>query len=142
MDGHDGNEGGRARRGVCAAGRAGRGAAVDADGADRAERCEAGAAERRRCRRRAEEIARDAAGDLKDARFYNKPGATRAQYNADWQQCRLIARGSKTPSGSTPFFYNPAVISPLAAGIGGSIAGIHRRQDQGRPVAPRQSPPA
>lgn len=71
-----------------------------------------------------EEIARDAAGDLKDARFYNKPGATRAQYNADWQQCRLIARGSKTPSGSTPFFYNPAVISPLAAGIGGGIAGF------------------
>ncbi len=71
-----------------------------------------------------EEIAKDAAGDLKDSRFYNKPGATRAQYNADWQQCRLIARGSRTPSGSVPFFYNPAVISPLAAGIGGGIGGF------------------
>ena len=44
-----------------------------------------------------EEIAKDSARDLKDSRFYNKPGATRAQYDADWQECRLIARGSKTP---------------------------------------------
>ena len=49
-----------------------------------------------------EEIAKDAARDLKDNRFYNKPGATRAQYDADWQTCRLIARGSATPSGSVP----------------------------------------
>ena len=42
-----------------------------------------------------EEIAKDAARDLKDNRFYNKPGATRAQYDADWQECRLIARGSQ-----------------------------------------------
>jgi hypothetical protein len=71
-----------------------------------------------------EEIAKDAAGDLKDSRFYNKPGATRAQYDADWQECRLIARGSRTPSGSVPFFYNPAVISPIAAGIGAGIGGL------------------
>lgn len=71
-----------------------------------------------------EEIAKDAARDLKDSRFYNRPGATRAQYDADWQDCRLIARGSRTPSGSVPFFYNPAVISPLAAGIGGGIGGV------------------
>lgn len=71
-----------------------------------------------------EEIAKDAARDLKDTRFYNKPGATRAQYDADWQECRLIARGSRTPSGSIPYYYNPAVISPLAAGIGGGIGGM------------------
>lgn len=71
-----------------------------------------------------EDIAKDAARDLKDSRFYNKPGATRAQYDADWQTCRLIARGSRTPSGSVPYFYNPAVISPLAAGIGGGIGGL------------------
>ena len=71
-----------------------------------------------------EEIAKDAARDLKDSRFYNKPGATRAQYDADWQTCRLIARGSRTPTGTVPFFYNPAVISPVAAGIGGGIGGI------------------
>lgn len=71
-----------------------------------------------------EEIAKDAQRDLKDSRFYNKPGATRAQYDADWQTCRLIARGSRTPSGTVPFFYNPAVISPLAAGIGGGIGGL------------------
>ena len=71
-----------------------------------------------------EEIAEDAARDLKDSRFYNKPGATRAEYDADWQSCRLIARGSQTPAGSVPIYnpalYNPA-ISPLAAGIGGGI---------------------
>lgn len=71
-----------------------------------------------------EEIAKDAARDLKDSRFYNKPGATRAQYDANWQTCRLIARGSRTPSGTIPYFYNPAVISPLAAGIGGGIGGL------------------
>ncbi len=71
-----------------------------------------------------EEIAKDAQRDLKDSRFYNRPGATRAEYNADWQRCRLIARGSQTPSGSVPYFYNPAVVSPLAAGIGAGIGGM------------------
>lgn len=70
-----------------------------------------------------DEIAKDAARDLKDTRFYNRPGATRAQYDADWQACRLIARGSRTPSGSVPYYYNPAVVSPLAAGIGAGIGG-------------------
>jgi hypothetical protein len=71
-----------------------------------------------------EEIAKDAARDLKDNRFYNRPGATRAQYDADWQECRLIARGSRTPAGVVPVYYNPAIISPLAAGIGGGIGGM------------------
>jgi hypothetical protein len=71
-----------------------------------------------------EDIAKDAARDLKNSRFYNKPGATRAQYNADWQDCRLIARGSRTPSGSVPYYYNPGVISPLAAGAGGALGGL------------------
>jgi len=71
-----------------------------------------------------EDIAKDAARDLKDSRFYNKPGATRAQYDADWQTCRLIARGSRTPSGTVPYYYNPAVISPLAAGIGAGLGGL------------------
>ena len=71
-----------------------------------------------------EEIAKDAARDLKDSSFYNKPGATRAQYDADWQTCRLIARGSLTPGGSYTYAYNPAVMSPLAAGIGGGIGAI------------------
>ncbi len=72
----------------------------------------------------AEEIAKDAARDLKDNRFYNKPGATRAQYDADWQECRLIARGSQLPRGTAsyynPMMYNPS-ISPLAAGVGGGL---------------------
>ena len=71
-----------------------------------------------------EEIAKDAARDLRDSMFYNKPGATRAQYDADWQECRLIARGSRTPAGTIPYYYNPAVISPVAAGVGGAIGGL------------------
>ena len=71
-----------------------------------------------------QEIAEDAARDLKESRFYNRPGATRAQYDADWQECRLIARGSRTPSGTVPVFYNPAVISPLAASAAGGLGAL------------------
>jgi hypothetical protein len=71
-----------------------------------------------------EEIAKDAARDLKDSRFYNRPGATRAEYDAAWQECRLIARGSRTPSGTYTYVYNPNVISPVAAGIGAGIGGL------------------
>lgn len=72
-----------------------------------------------------EEIAADAARDLKDSRFYNRPGATRADYNTAWQECRLIARGSRTPGGQTVVVpYNPAVISPVAAGVGAGIGAV------------------
>jgi hypothetical protein len=71
-----------------------------------------------------EEIAKDSARDLSDDHFYNRPGATRASYDAAWQRCRLIARGSRTPSGSIPYSYNPALVSPIAAGIGGGIGGL------------------
>ncbi|MEH3035262.1 MAG: hypothetical protein PGN23_02025 [Sphingomonas adhaesiva] len=71
-----------------------------------------------------EEIAKDAEGDLKDARFYNRPGATRAAFNDDWQQCRLIARGSRTPTGMIPYHYNPALVSPVAIGVGGLLGGL------------------
>lgn len=71
-----------------------------------------------------EEIAKDAARDLKDSSFYNKPGATRAQYDADWQTCRLIARGSRTPGGTHVFVYDANVISPFAAGVGAGIGGL------------------
>ncbi len=72
-----------------------------------------------------EEIAKDSARDLKDSRYYNKPGVTRAEYDKDRQECRLIARGSRTPGGSPVVVYNPAIISPAAAGglLGGLIAG-------------------
>lgn len=72
----------------------------------------------------AAEIAEDAARDLKDSRFYNKPGATRADYERDWQECRLIARGSRTPSGSVVTMYNPNIISPMAAAGAGMAGGL------------------
>lgn len=72
----------------------------------------------------AEEIAKDAARDLKDSRFYNKPGATRAEYDAAWQECRLIARGSRTPTGTVVVPYNPAIISPVAAGAAAGLGGL------------------
>ncbi len=72
-----------------------------------------------------EDIAADSARDLKDNRYYNKPGASRADYDADWQDCRLIARGSITPGGrTTVIVYNPAVISPAAATGGGVIGAL------------------
>lgn len=86
-----------------------------------------------------EEIAKDAARDLADSHFYNKPGATRADYDAAWQACRLIARGSRTPTGTYVVVYNPAVISPAAAAVGGGIGaaigaaiaeGIQRRANR------------
>jgi hypothetical protein len=72
-----------------------------------------------------EDIAADSARDLKDNRYYNKPGASRADYDADWQECRLIARGSITPGGrTTVIVYNPAVISPAAASGAGVIGAL------------------
>ena len=71
-----------------------------------------------------EEIAKDSARDLKDSRYYNKPGATRADYDKDWQECRLIARGSRTPGGPPVVVYNPAIISPAAAAAGGLLGGL------------------
>lgn len=68
-----------------------------------------------------EAVAKDAQRDLKDTRFYNRPGATRADYDKAWQECRLIARGSRTPSGTYTYFYNPNYISPVAAGVGAGI---------------------
>jgi hypothetical protein len=73
-----------------------------------------------------EEMAQDAARDLKDSRFYNRPGATRADYDRDWNQCRQIARGSINPNGRAPMvhYYNPGVISPLAAGVAAGVGGL------------------
>lgn len=71
-----------------------------------------------------EEIAADSARDLKDSRYYNKPGASRADYDREWQECRLIARGSMTPAGVPVVVYNPAIISPAAAMGGGIIGGL------------------
>lgn len=68
-----------------------------------------------------EEIAGDAARDLRESRFYNRPGATRAEYEQAWQECRLIARGSRTPTGAHTMVYNPNYVSPVIAGIAGGL---------------------
>jgi hypothetical protein len=73
----------------------------------------------------AEKIAEEAQRDLRESRFYNRPGATRAQYNEEWQTCRLIARGSTTPTGSTAVYVPPGaslIGAGIGAGIGGAIA--------------------
>jgi len=51
---------------------------------------------------RTEEAAKDASQDLTAERFYNRPGATGAEYEADWEACRLIARGIASPSKNFP----------------------------------------
>ncbi|MFZ5707957.1 MAG: hypothetical protein ACOY5R_22085 [Pseudomonadota bacterium] len=71
-----------------------------------------------------ESIAKDAERDVNANRFYNKPGATRAAFDSAWQDCRLIARGSRTPSGTIFYNYDPAVMSPMAAGVGGALGGL------------------
>jgi hypothetical protein len=48
------------------------------------------------------DVPEDAAHDLAADKFYNRPGATRAQYIADWEACRLIARGAQPPSKNFP----------------------------------------
>ena len=80
----------------------------------------------------AKEINEDSARDLKDSRFYNRPGATRADYDADWQECRLIARGSQTMGGQTVVVpYNPGIISPMAAAGGDERVGQNPRATAG-----------
>ena len=69
----------------------------------------------------AEDVAKDAARDLQDGHYYNRPGATKTEFEQAWQECRLIARGSRTPSGTYSYVYNPALISPIAAGVGAGL---------------------
>lgn len=72
-----------------------------------------------------QEIADDSARDLRESRFYNRPGATRADYDAEWQECRLIARGSRSMGGQVVTVpYNPGIISPAAASGAGLIGAM------------------
>ncbi|CAA9485485.1 MAG: hypothetical protein AVDCRST_MAG39-414 [uncultured Sphingomonadaceae bacterium] len=73
----------------------------------------------------AEAVATEASGDIADGRFYNKAGATCADYDAAWAECRAIARGAKTPTGSVPItYYNPAGVSPLTGAAAGAVSGL------------------
>lgn len=66
-----------------------------------------------------QEDAKDAAGDLTPQRFYNRPGATRAEYEADWGACRLIARGAPPPSKNFP--KNPGGGTSVVGGLLGAV---------------------
>jgi hypothetical protein len=67
---------------------------------------------------RQEDVAKEAAADLRGNRFYNKPGATRAQFNADWQKCRLIARGASPPSGTVRYDFSADASAQPQWGVG------------------------
>ena len=72
-----------------------------------------------------QEITDDSARDLRESRFYNRPGATRTDYDADWQECRMIARGSRSMGGQVVAVpYNPGIISPAAASGAGLIGAM------------------
>jgi hypothetical protein len=61
-----------------------------------------------------DDAADDAAHDIDVDHFYSRPGASRAQYEADWQECRLFARGTPPPS---PLFPSIAGPSAMAQGL-------------------------
>ncbi|MES2442486.1 MAG: hypothetical protein V4574_06615 [Pseudomonadota bacterium] len=67
----------------------------------------------------AQENAREAAEDLTPQHFYNRPDATRAQYEADWGACRLIARGAPPPSRNFP--KNPGGSPGVVGGVVGAV---------------------
>ena len=67
---------------------------------------------------RQDDIAKEAAADLRGNRFYNKPGATRAQFDADWQKCRLIARGVSPPSGTVRYDFSADASAQPQWGVG------------------------
>lgn len=79
-----------------------------------------------------EDSAQDSAKDLTADKFYNRPGATRAEYEADWAACRLIARGTAPPSKNYPMVgeaSSPSVVSGvLPELIGMTVAmSVNRR---------------
>jgi hypothetical protein len=64
------------------------------------------------------EVALAAGRDLTGRRYYNKPGASLSEYYADWQVCRLIARGSVVDIAGMTYV---STAPPLVAGAGGAL---------------------
>ena len=72
-----------------------------------------------------QEIAKDSAKDLQPGQYYNKPGATRADYDRDWNACRVIARGTDIPNDSQAALVGQQVaMYGLAGGVGGAIGAV------------------
>lgn len=69
-----------------------------------------------------QDIAKDSAADLQPGQYYNKPGATRADYDRDWNACRIVARGTDIPNDAQAGLIGSQVaMYGLAGGIGGAI---------------------
>lgn len=70
--------------------------------------------------------------DLDDSRFFNKPGATRAHFDRDWEHCRQIARrlASSRSNGAvtTSAFVHGGVIGGLL--VGGLDAAFSERRSR------------
>ena len=63
-----------------------------------------------------ERVRQRAMADLSDERFFNRPGATRAQYESEWEQCRLIARNLAAQ--------RPGMVAMPAAVHGGLVGAL------------------
>ncbi|MGL4542993.1 MAG: hypothetical protein ACRCUI_10835 [Polymorphobacter sp.] len=69
-----------------------------------------------------QDIAKESAKDLQPGQYYNKPGASRADYDHDWHACRMVARGSDAPGGDqSALIAQQTAMYGLAGGIGGAI---------------------
>ena len=63
-----------------------------------------------------ERVRQRAMADLSDERFFNRPGATRLQYESEWEQCRLIARNLAAQ--------RPGMVAMPAAVHGGLVGAL------------------
>lgn len=72
-----------------------------------------------------QDIARESAKDLQPGQYYNKPGASRTDYDRDWNACRIVARGTDLPNDSQAALVGQqAAMYGLAGGIGGAIGAV------------------
>lgn len=70
-----------------------------------------------------DQVRRMAATDRDDSRFFNRPGATRDQYEFEWRQCRQIARRLATSRASTAWMSTAYAHGGLVGGFALSVIG-------------------
>lgn len=81
-----------------------------------------------------DQVRRMAASDRDDRRYFNRPGATRAEYEREWQQCRQIARRLATARGggawmSAGFTHGGLVGGLIFGGLDQSFSERRARRD-------------